>query len=193
MVRDELPGSDITIIDTLCASFGFGMVVMRALELVRKGLPKEKVIEGIEFYAAHQEHVFSVDTLTYLRRGGRVSGFSAFLGSMLSIKPVMDMEDGKLIPRIKARGHRRAMQTIVDMVREKSQNADIANQIIGINHSDCYEMVTELEDMLREQLGVSRFIESEIGSVISCHTGPGTISMYFVNAWPEDKDLIVLH
>ncbi|MBQ5959104.1 MAG: DegV family protein [Firmicutes bacterium] len=192
LVKEEYPDADITVIDTLCASFGFGMVVMRAAELVRKGLPKEKVVEGIEFYAQHQEHVFSVDKLLYLRRGGRISGFSAFVGDTLNIKPVMDMEDGKLIPRYKERGHKRAMQRIVEMVRQKSLNSDISHQIIGINHSDCYEFVTELEQMLTEQLGVQQYIESVIGSVISCHTGPGTISMYFVNAWPEDPELIVL-
>ena len=192
LVKDEIPEAQITIIDTLCASFGFGMVVLRTAELLRKGLPLEKVVEGVRFYAAHQEHVFSVDTLVYLRRGGRVSGFSAFMGNLLNIKPVMDMEDGKLIPRIKARGHKAAMQKIVDMIREKSANADIANQIIGLNHSDCYEFVTEIEQMLTEQLGVTKFIESEIGSVISCHTGPGTISLYFVNAWPDDAEMKVL-
>ena len=98
MIKEEMPEADITVIDTLCASYGFGMVVQRAAELARQGVEKDTLVELVTFYAKHQQHVFSVDNLEYLRRGGRVSNVAAFFGGMLNIKPVLDVEEGKLIP-----------------------------------------------------------------------------------------------
>lgn len=192
MVQEEYPEADITVIDTLCASYGFGMVVERAAELVRRGVDKDTLIKTVEFYAKHQQHVFSVDDLEYLRRGGRVSNASAFLGGLLSIKPVLHVDAGKLIPIFKCRGHKKAMQKLVDLIKERGAGADIKNQVIGITNSDCMDTVKEVEQMLTEQLGVTRFMVGDIGSVISCHTGPGTIALFFLDAWPEDPALQVI-
>ena len=78
------------------------------------------------------------------------------------------------------------MQKLVDMVKERSVHSDIQNQIIGITHSDCMDTVEEVKAMMEEQLGVTRFEVGEIGSVISCHTGPGTIAIFFLDEWPQD-------
>ena len=186
MIKEEMPEADITVIDTLCASYGFGMVVQRAAELARQGVEKDTLVELVTFYAKHQQHVFSVDNLEYLRRGGRVSNVAAFFGGMLNIKPVLDVEEGKLIPVYKCRGHKKAMQKLIDMVKERSTHSDISNQVVGITHSDCMDTVEEVEAMMREQLGVTKFEVGEIGSVISCHTGPGTIAIFFVDEWPKE-------
>ena len=191
MVREDKPEANIAVVDTLCASYGFGMVVQRAAELARRGFDLETVVKAVQFYAAHQQHVFSVDDLEYLRRGGRVSNAAAFFGGMLSIKPVLDVEAGKLIPVYKCRGHKKAMQKMVDMVMERGAGADLKNQLVGITHSDCLDTVEEFKAMLSEQAGVSRYEVSPIGSVISCHTGPGTLAVFFLDEWPEDPALRV--
>lgn len=185
MVKEEYPQADITIIDTLCASYGFGMVAEYAAGLVRKGLDKDAVVKATEYYAKHMQHVFSVDDLEYLRRGGRVSNVSAFVGSLLSIKPVLHVDNGKLVPVHKCRGHKKAMQKLVDMIKEQTVNADISNQTIGITNSDCMDTVEEIKTMLNQQLGVTKFVVGPIGSVITCHTGPGTIALFFLDALPE--------
>ena len=189
MVHEDKPEADITVVDTLCASYGFGMVVQRAAEMVRRGMDKEQIVQAVQFYAAHQQHIFSVDNLEYLRRGGRVSNAAAFFGGMLSIKPVLDMEDGKLIPVHKCRGHKKAIQKMVDMVMERGAHSDLKNQLIGITHSDCMDTVEEFKAMLTEQAGVTRYEVGPVGSVISCHTGPGTLAIFFTDAWPDDPAL----
>ena len=118
-----------------------------------------------------------------------MSNAAAFFGGMLSIKPVLDVEDGKLIPVHKCRGHKKAMQKMVDMVMERAAHSDLKNQLVGITHSDCMDTVEEFKAMLTEQAGVTRYEVGPIGSVISCHTGPGTIAIFFTDAWPEDPSL----
>lgn len=187
MVKQELeeayPHMDLTILDTKCASLGQGMVVYRIARLKAQGYEKSELVEAAQFYAQHTEHIFSVDDLTYLQRGGRVSKTSAFVGGMLNIKPVLNVDDGKLIPVKKVRGSKKVHKNMVNMVEERGHQ--LSQQIIGINHADDSEGAEKLQQMLKEKFGCEQFVVGLIGSVIGAHAGPGTLSVYFLNQFPE--------
>lgn len=183
IARDDVlelyPDFDLHMIDTKCASIGFGLVVYKAAIMLSEGKTKEEILENIKFNSKHMEHIFTVDSLEYLFRGGRVSRTSAFIGDLLNIRPILDVEDGKLIPIEKVRGRKKSLKRIVDIAGERGVN--LQNQIIGISHGDCLEEAEKLKEMLEEKYGCKSFLINTVGAVIGAHSGPGTIALFFLN------------
>ncbi|WAA08676.1 DegV family protein [Fervidibacillus albus] len=183
MVRDqvleEYPDFDLTIIDSKCASLGYGLVVMKAAELAEKGATKEVIVKDIEWHCRHMEHLFTVDDLEYLRRGGRVSKASAFVGGLLNIKPLLNVEDGKLIPLEKHRGRKKLFNRIIDLMEERGD--DLSNQMIAISHGDDEQSALELKRLVEEKFGCKNIYINIIGSAIGSHSGPGTLAIFFLN------------
>ncbi|MTI47458.1 MAG: DegV family protein [Firmicutes bacterium] len=178
-VKEEYPDFDLDIIDTKCASLGDGLVVYKAAQMAKEGKSKEEILESINFYKEHVEHVFTVDDLEYLFRGGRVSKTAAFLGTLLNIKPLLDVEDGKLIPREKVRGRKKVLKRLVKIMGERGVN--LKNQLIAISHGDDEKGALQLRDMIQEEYGCEDFLINMIGCAIGAHSGPGTISLFFLN------------
>ena len=125
------------------------------------------------------EHIFTVDDLQYLARGGRVSKTAAFVGGVLNIKPLLHVEDGKLIPIEKVRGRKKVLKRMIELMQERG--ADVQNQLIGISHGDDEQTALELKAMIEETFGCKQFFISEIGCTIGAHAGPGTIALFFLN------------
>ncbi|WBL16221.1 DegV family protein [Sutcliffiella sp. NC1] len=178
-VLEEYPGLDVTIINTKGASLGIGLIVKRAVELANIGASKEEIIAEVEKYVAQMEYVFTVDNLDYLARGGRVSKASAFVGGLLNIKPLLHMEDGKLIPIEKIRGRKKVLRRLVDLMKERGGSFE--NQTIAISHGDDEETALVLKEMIQTETGANDFYIHSIGSAIGAHAGPGTIALFFLN------------
>jgi len=185
MVREEVleqyPELQLTIIDSKCASLGLGLVVMKASELAQKGMPYEQLCETISAYCRHMEHIFTVDDLEFLARGGRISKTSAFVGGILNIKPLLHVEDGKLIPIEKIRGRKKVFKRMIELMEERGN--DLQKQVIGISHGDDEEAALELKRMIEEKFGCTRFFISPIGGAIGAHAGPGTLALFFLNEY----------
>ena len=129
------------------------------------------------------EHLFTVEDLDYLAKGGRVSKASAFLGGLLNIKPILNVEDGKLVPIEKIRGKKKVYRRLLDIMKERG--ADFTNQVVGISHADAYETAEEVKAMIEEELHPKEVYITDIGSVVGAHTGPGTIAIFFLNKLPS--------
>lgn len=185
MVREEVleqyPEFQLTIIDSKCASLGLGLVVMKASELAQKGMAYEQLCETISAYCRHMEHIFTVDDLEFLARGGRISKTSAFVGGILNIKPLLHVEDGKLIPIEKIRGRKKVFKRMIERMEERGN--DLQKQVIGISHGDDEEAALELKRMIEEKFGCTRFFISPIGGAIGAHAGPGTLALFFLNEY----------
>ncbi|MFD1017824.1 DegV family protein [Thalassobacillus hwangdonensis] len=179
-VKEEYPDFDLEIIDTKCASLGYGLVVLRAAQLAKEGASFDEVKEVGSYHATHMEHIFTVDDLEYLYRGGRVSKTAAFVGSLLKIKPLLHMEDGKLIPLEKIRGSKKVWKRMIEIMKERG--ADLENQTIAISHGDALETAENLASMIKEEFGTEAIHIDMIGSAIGAHAGPGTIALFFLNA-----------
>ena len=124
-------------------------------------------------------HWFTVDDLFYLKRGGRVSGAAAVMGTVLSIKPVMHVDDnGKLIPKAKVIGRKRAIEALVDKMKETA--IDPAEQTVFISHGDCLEDAEYLANLVKTELHVKDIFIHYIEPVIGCHSGPGTLALFFM-------------
>jgi DegV family protein with EDD domain len=182
-VKEEYPDFNLTIIDSKCASLGQGMVVMEAVRLLNEGVPKEQLVEKLQFYASHMEHLFTVNDLDYLAKGGRVSKASAFLGGLLNIKPLLNVEDGKLVPFEKLRGKKKLFARMIELMKQRGDS--LGQQVIGISHADALDAAEEIKLMIEKECKPKEIIISEIGAVIGAHTGPGTIAVFFLNKIPS--------
>src|SRR5690625_3105195 len=118
MILDEHPDADITLIDTKAASYGLGMIVERASDDIQNGLSKEEVIANVEKNIKNIRHFFTVNDLDYLAKGGRLSKGSAFLGGLLNIKPLLHIEDGKLVPLEKHRGIKKVFKSMIEHIND---------------------------------------------------------------------------
>lgn len=178
-IKEKNPDAPIYILDTKCASIGYGLVVYRVAELAKNGATVEELLEIATYHANHMEHIFTVDDLEYLYRGGRVSKTAAFVGSLLKIKPLLHVEDGKLIPIEKIRGSKRVLGRMLSIMEERG--IDFSNQTIGISHGDDLETAEKLAQLINEKFNPKEIIIEMVGSVIGAHSGPGTIALFFLN------------
>lgn len=178
-VQEEYPQLKLTIIDSKCASLGYGLLVKEAVRLNKAGEPLERVEEIIRFKAAHMEHLFTVEDLDYMARGGRVSKASAFVGGLLNIKPLLHVEDGKLVPIEKLRGRKKLMKRILELMEERGEK--LHEQTIAISHGDDEAFALEMKTMVEETFHPKQVEIHIIGSVVGAHAGPGTLAVFFSN------------
>ena len=175
-LREKYPERKIMVVDTLCASLGEGMIDYKALELQKEGKTMEEVAQWVEDHKLKVCHFFMVDDLNHLQKGGRISKTSAVLGSMVKIKPIIYLDnEGKLEVIRKERGRKKAIGRLVDMAMEASEGVE--NDIVMIPHGDCLEDAEYLADLVREKMGVEKFIINNVGTVIGGHTGPGILAV----------------
>ncbi|HDX9577885.1 TPA: DegV family protein [Bacillus pseudomycoides] len=178
-VKETYPNFSLEIIDTKCISTGLGLVVIEAAKMAQGGATKEEILNRIAFMTNHMEHIFTVADLQYLVRGGRLSKVAGFIGGLLNIKPILNVEEGKLIPLEKIRGRKKVFQRIIDIMEARGK--DLKNQTIGISHGDDLESVNMLTEMITEKFGCKVFVVNSIGAAIGAHAGPGTLAVFFLN------------
>jgi len=181
MVCEEIKDADITVIDSKSASLGEGLLAYYANEMLKKGASKDEVVGWLESNKLKLNHWFTVDDLGHLRRGGRVSGAAAFVGTLLDIKPILHVDDeGRLIPMSKVKGRKKSLRTLFEMLQENI--VDPEEQVIAISHGDCPEDVEYLKDMILKEYRVKDVIVNHVGPVIGSHTGPGVVALFFMGS-----------
>ncbi|MEH7895393.1 DegV family protein, partial [Bacillus thuringiensis] len=178
-VKETYVDLDLEIIDTKCASLGQGLVVLEAAKMAKDGASKEDILNRVAFLMNHMEHIFTVADLQYLVRGGRLSKVAGFIGGLLNIKPILNVEEGKLVPLEKVRGKKKVLSRIVDIMEERGK--DLKGQTIGMTHGDDLETAEALKALITERFGCEVFIVNTIGAAIGAHTGPGVITLFFLN------------
>ncbi|CAH2463962.1 DegV family protein [Bacillus mycoides] len=178
-VKETYTDLDLEIIDTKCASLGQGIVVLEAAKMAKEGASKEDILNRVAFLMEHMEHIFTVADLQYLVRGGRLSKVAGFIGGLLNIKPILNVEEGKLVPLEKVRGKKKVLSRIVDIMEERGK--DLKDQTIGMTHGDDLETAEALKALITERFGCEVFIVNTIGAAIGAHTGPGALTLFFLN------------
>ena len=176
-LREEYPQSKIYVVDTLAAALGQGLLVYHACQLRDQGKTVDEVYTWAEENKLKLCHWVTVDDLTHLKRGGRISATTAIVGTMLNIKPIIYVDnDGHLINTSKVRGRKTAMELLVKKLKETGTDFET----VFIAHGDCPEDAATLETMVREQCGVQNVITGYVGPVIGAHTGPGVLVVFFL-------------
>lgn len=178
-IMAQYEGSKIVVVDSLCASAGYGLLLKLLVDKKAAGASIDELADYAENTKLNVCHWFTVDDLKYLKAGGRISATTALVGGMLNIKPVMKMDNnGKLISVSKVRGRRAALKAIADLYSETA--LDKKDGIVFISHGDCIEDANSLADMLKENSGATVQITTYVGPVIGSHSGPGTLALFFL-------------
>ena len=176
-LAEQYPDRKICTVDTLCASMGQGLMVWLAVQEQRKGKSLEEVRDWVEENKLHLCHWFTVDDLHFLKRGGRISAATAVVGTMLSIKPVLHVDDeGHLISMGKARGRGASLTALVDHMEQTVTDVDT----VFISHGDCLADAEKVAADVKKRFGTKDVVINNIGPVIGAHAGPGTVALFFL-------------
>lgn len=181
---EEFPDFQLTIIDSKCASIGFGLVTYKLLRMQENGAPKELIIEAAEYFCNHMVHTVTVNTLEYLYKGGRLSRPSAVIGGVLDIKPIIEVnEDGALTATEKVRGMKKAIRRCLELVKINGVSLD--RQIVGVCCGTDKAMREHVAKELQEKYQVREVLQAQVGCAIGAHTGPGILGIVYEDAIDE--------
>lgn len=178
-IIEKYSDADISIIDSKSVSLGIGALVYYANDMIKNGKEKEYIVSWLERNVLKINHAIILNDLIHLKRGGRISGTSATVGTLLNIKPSLIVDrEGKVIPGSKIKGRKKALKYIINEIKEKG--LDLNNQVLFIAHADCLEDAKELKEMILLDVSVKDIIINSIGAVIGTHGGPGTLAAIFL-------------
>ena len=178
-LKEEYPDRKILVVDTLCASLGQGLLAYYACQKRDEGMSLEDLYNWCNDNKLHLCHWFTVDDLMYLKRGGRINAATALAGTMLKIKPVLHVDDaGHLVNVSKTRGRKASIDALAAKLGETG--IPDANDTVFICHGDCEEDAQYLEGLLKEKYGVKKVFYYYTGAVVSAHSGPGTLALFFL-------------
>ena len=175
---EKYPAAKIAAIDTYAASLGEGFLVIETAKMIERGDPFLKIVKKIELLRKNMCQFFTVDDLAYLRKGGRISGAAAVVGTILNIKPILrGDENGKIVLCGKIRGFNKSMEALANKYDELvfDKTADV-----GIAHADNPEGAQRLEDILRTKGFSGELLKVVYEPVTGSHVGPGTIALFFM-------------
>lgn len=174
----QLGDGRVRTIDSESASVATAMLATAIQRRLERGTTDEDVDALVERYLREHRLLFTVDTLEFLARGGRIGRAKAFAGQLMNVKPILSIRAGEVIPVKRVRGNRKAFQEFVDAVTEQTQ--DVPGLRVGIAHADAPERMVQIEKMVRH-LRPQATIEMEtmLGAVIGAHAGPGTVGFFW--------------
>ncbi len=174
----ELPDVPIHVIDTGSISMGLGMVAIAAAHAAASGQDAVAVVRLTEELARRVKVVFTVETMEYMRRGGRIGGAAALLGTLLNIKPVLQVVDGQVQPLEKPRTRRKAVGCMLDWMAEQVGSSQAVHA--AVLHCDAPDDAQALaQEVSKRFLGVELVMTAEAGPTIGTHGGPGTVGIVF--------------
>ena len=180
-LMEEYTDRRIIVVDSLSASLGQGLLVWLAQQKKELGQTLEDVADWVEKNKLKMVHLFTVDDLNHLYRGGRVSRTTAIVGSMLNIKPVLHVDnEGKLTAIGKVRGRKKALQELVKLMDEKIGSFGADCDTIFISHGDCEQDAQYVAAKVKEKYNIKNIIINQVGATIGAHSGPGTMALFFV-------------
>jgi DegV family protein with EDD domain len=179
VAKQSFPDADIRVMDTLSIGGPLAWMVIRAAEAAEAGEDADAIWARLEDMRSRQRIHFTVDTLEYLQRGGRIGGARALLGNLLSIRPILDWVDGQVEPRTNERTRRRALRTIMGIAREAAPRD--RDPLFSLMHAGAPEVVEGLAAELRAEFRGASLIVQDLVPAIVTHGGPGAVGLgYFV-------------
>lgn len=176
---ESYPQRQAVVFDTVCASAGLGLLTYFAVKKRDAGASLSENEACLRALVPQVCHWFTVDTLSYLRRGGRIGAAAARLGTVLNLKPVMHMDDSGVLTNVqKARGRKQAIKALAERYSQLAEDPD--SGFYFISHGGCIEDAQRLEALIRETHGNAAALITDIGPVIGSHSGPGTLALFFI-------------
>ncbi|HEY2494910.1 MAG TPA: DegV family protein [Paenibacillus sp.] len=177
MMEEE---ADITIVDSLSASYGFGLLVIHAARLASEGLAVEQIMEAVEQLRKQRKLYFLVDTLEYLQKGGRIGKAAALFGTLLNIKPILSIdEEGIIYPVEKVRGRKKAVARMIELFQQDLGNINKINVAVG--HTAHPASAESFLEELSSHYKLEEVVLTNVGAVVGSHVGAGVIAVFI---WP---------
>lgn len=190
-VLEQYPDFDLTIIDSKSASIGFGLIVSKLVAMLENGASKETLIEAADYFISHIHHVFTVHTLAYLIKGGRLSKFKGTIAETLDMKPILIVDKAGSLQVLKTvRGRKKSLKALIDYA--KNNGYQLSNQTLAFCHGEDNEALEFLLSLADEELKPKDKLISTVGCAIGAHTGRGIVGLCFLDA-SEDKYREYLH
>jgi DegV family protein with EDD domain len=177
VAKAELPETDIRVVDSLSASMGLGFAVLAAARVAAAGRSIDEVVAAADQVRGGMNLMFAVDTLEYLHRGGRIGGAKRLLGTALNIKPLLDLEDGRIEALAQVRTKRKAVARMLDVAEERLGGKRMAEAaVLNVNAPDEGRSIAE---MVKERFGLPIVYQTKVSPAIGAHVGPGTVGICF--------------
>ena len=178
----ELGGDKVRTVDSESASAAIAMLGLAIQRRLERGTTDDEIDALVQRYRAGASLIFTVDTLEFLRRGGRIGRASAWAGQLLHVKPILTIER-EVVPLKRVRGNQKAMQEFVTAFT--STTHDTATLKVGIAHADAPSRATQLQKMVRHERPQAEIeIVTTLGAVVGTHAGPGTVGFF----WFDDAE-----
>ncbi len=166
----------ITVIDSQQVYMGYGLMVLNGARAAEQGKSHDEIVKMVEGMKGKVQLLVLVDTLEYLQKGGRIGGAQALLGGLLNIKPILHIKGGRVEPLERVRSRRKAMERLVEIGAEGAKGKPCQ---ITVGHAQAAEDAKTLAGMVREKMNVKEEFTSDLGPVISTHTGPGVLGFVY--------------
>jgi len=187
MLEEKYPDRKIYIVDSLAASSGFGLLMDKMADLRDEGKSIDEIYQWAEENKLKLHHWFFSTDLTFYVKGGRVTKTAGFVGGILNICPLLNMDHmGRLIPRYKIRGKKKVIQAIFEQMTLHAQDGKDYSGKCYISQSACYEDAKAVADLVEEYFPKlnGKVVINSIGTTIGSHTGPGTVALFF---WGDER------
>ncbi len=180
LAKDMTDAERVSVIDSNALCMGTGYIVMLAVDLINKGLGRDEIVSQLKPYTQNRiEHLFCVDTIEYLKKGGRIRPSKAFVAEILNIKPILNVKDAITQPIGKVRGRKKIIPYYLTHI-EATMDFE-ANTFLSVAHSEDPEFAEEFIKAFREKFSWEKPIHvSEIGATIGTHTGPGVLALFYI-------------
>ncbi len=178
LAKSELDSDKVQVFDTMGLCFGAGFFVYEAAKLAKEGVPSREILATLNNMLGKVDHIFTVDTMEYLKKGGRLNPVKAVIGGLLNLKPILTVNEGLVEPLDKVRGSKKVIGKMIELAKERGGN--FSEKSLCIAHAVTPEQAAILEERVREELNPKEIIITEIGCTIGTHAGPGTLSIFYM-------------
>ena len=185
---DGLGVPDVRVVDSKSNSVGLGLLVVFASRMIERGLVVDEIVARLEDIRERMEFLFLVDTLEFLRKGGRIGQAQALIGTLLGIKPILGMVDGEVVTVDKVRGGRRAQPRLMEILSERVNTSRPV--FAAVAHASAPKWGGRLKDLLTDTFDIVEMLEGEIGPVVGAHTGPGAVGCIVFKPTEEEIELL---
>ena len=179
IAKDMIGNDNIHIMDTKSVCLGSFALILEAIELVEQNKTIEEIVDELEKLKEKIVAIAGLDTLKYLEKGGRLSKGQAVVGSILNIKPILEIKEGKLAVIDKVRGKNKTIKWMDEWIEKN--NFDLSDKTVLLFYAQNYDQLKILRETIEEKYKIKNIIEQEVGAVIGTHAGPGVLGIGFLN------------
>jgi DegV family protein with EDD domain len=168
----------ITIFDSMAASVGQGLIALEAHQRAKAGEDRAAILKTLENLRTRTASIFTLDTLSYLEKGGRIGKVQAMMGTVLNVKPILQLDSmGRIVQKEKVRGRSQAIARLLDIISEEGNHLE--RQLVGVSHAHSRLEAQRFAEEIRNRFLVRDVVIGEISATIGTHVGPGCLAVFF--------------